>query len=318
MPWRLQVAEMAWQQGIDAYAASDHALLAALELHARIINAGTDASLLPPGFAFVESLPPPPNGTFWKFDIRSQAWWAHDAGAPEVRSQRLDDGVKYLVGVMWLPTGVCARFLRGVCVCFGLCARAFVCMCASNEMVAEARPRQAAAGCDVWAAALRRLLTVPQRQHCALPKTTPTCTCVHKHIHTHTNRTRTGWELGYNHYAGRLGVPMPETAKLLARHPVEFFTFHCECAGARVAPKAGRAVAVAGQRHRQGVPGQLAGRSHTAATHRTRTHTLATCCRAGGLGTLTHADTAMPLWRAGLARHTVCGGTPAPRASPPE
>jgi hypothetical protein len=32
----------------------------------------------------------------------------------------------------------------------------------------------------------------------------------------------------YNHYAGRLGIPMPETAKLLAAHPVEFFSFHCE------------------------------------------------------------------------------------------
>jgi hypothetical protein len=40
----------------------------------------------------------------------------------------------------------------------------------------------------------------------------------------------TGWELGFNHFAGRLGIPMPETATLLSRHPVEFHTFHCEAA----------------------------------------------------------------------------------------
>jgi hypothetical protein len=27
----------------------------------------------------------------------------------------------------------------------------------------------------------------------------------------------TGWEMGYNHYVGRLGMKMPETAALLAR-----------------------------------------------------------------------------------------------------
>jgi hypothetical protein len=27
----------------------------------------------------------------------------------------------------------------------------------------------------------------------------------------------TGWEMGYNHFVGRLGMKMPETAALLAR-----------------------------------------------------------------------------------------------------
>jgi hypothetical protein len=60
---------MAWQQDLDLYSAADHGLLAALELHARIINAGGDEGLLPPGFKFVESLPAPANQTFWKFDM---------------------------------------------------------------------------------------------------------------------------------------------------------------------------------------------------------------------------------------------------------
>jgi hypothetical protein len=30
----------------------------------------------------------------------------------------------------------------------------------------------------------------------------------------------------YNHYAGRLGIPMPETAKLLSRYPIEHHEFH--------------------------------------------------------------------------------------------
>lgn len=34
-----------------------------------------------------------------------------------------------------------------------------------------------------------------------------------------------GFELGYNHFAGRLGMPMPETARLLRRHPVDWYSF---------------------------------------------------------------------------------------------
>lgn len=30
----------------------------------------------------------------------------------------------------------------------------------------------------------------------------------------------------YNHYAGRLGIPMPETAALIKRYPIEHHEFH--------------------------------------------------------------------------------------------
>jgi hypothetical protein len=36
----LQTAEMAWQQDDDLFSSSGHVLAAALEVHARIINAG--------------------------------------------------------------------------------------------------------------------------------------------------------------------------------------------------------------------------------------------------------------------------------------
>jgi hypothetical protein len=52
----IQVAEMAWQQDMDLYSASDFALASMMELHARIINAwdaNKDESLLPLGFRWV-------------------------------------------------------------------------------------------------------------------------------------------------------------------------------------------------------------------------------------------------------------------------
>jgi hypothetical protein len=65
----LQTAEMAWQQNIDLYATANWALVAAMELHARIINAwdrGRNEALLPPGFKFFDkSMPPAPWGTQW-------------------------------------------------------------------------------------------------------------------------------------------------------------------------------------------------------------------------------------------------------------
>jgi hypothetical protein len=36
----LQTAEMAWQQDDDLFSSSNHVLAAALEVHARIVNAG--------------------------------------------------------------------------------------------------------------------------------------------------------------------------------------------------------------------------------------------------------------------------------------
>lgn len=65
----VQVAEMAWQQDIDLYSTANYSLVAAMELHARILNAGQDESLLPPGFKFVESMPEAKEGTFWKWDM---------------------------------------------------------------------------------------------------------------------------------------------------------------------------------------------------------------------------------------------------------
>lgn len=65
----MQVAEMAWQQDVDLYSTANYSVVAALELHARIINAGRSEALLPPGFKFVESLPKPKEGTLWKFDM---------------------------------------------------------------------------------------------------------------------------------------------------------------------------------------------------------------------------------------------------------
>lgn len=64
-----QVAEMAWQQDIDLYSTANYSMVAALELHARIINAGRNEALLPPGFKFVENMPKPKEGTIWKFDM---------------------------------------------------------------------------------------------------------------------------------------------------------------------------------------------------------------------------------------------------------
>ena len=65
----LQTAEMAWQQNIDLYATANWALVAAMELHARIVNAwdaGKQESLLPQGFKFYDtSMPRPPTGTQW-------------------------------------------------------------------------------------------------------------------------------------------------------------------------------------------------------------------------------------------------------------
>lgn len=65
----LQTAELAWQQNIDLYSTSDFALVAAMELHARIINAwdaGKNEALLPQGFKFFDvSMPPAPTGTTW-------------------------------------------------------------------------------------------------------------------------------------------------------------------------------------------------------------------------------------------------------------
>ena len=47
--YSLQVAEMAWQQDVDLYPTANHSLIVALELHARVINAGRSEALLQMG-----------------------------------------------------------------------------------------------------------------------------------------------------------------------------------------------------------------------------------------------------------------------------
>jgi hypothetical protein len=102
----LQTAEQAWQQNEDIYSSNNHALLAAMELHARIINADAaqNPGLLPPGFKRFKDMPPAPPGTQWRFDIRSQLWFAQDKASGTTVSY-LRDGVKYLLGIGHLPTG---------------------------------------------------------------------------------------------------------------------------------------------------------------------------------------------------------------------
>lgn len=134
----IQVAEAAWQQNEDLYGTGDYALPAALELHARIINAFNRTAQLPQGFKFFADMPAPPAGTVWQFDIREQLWHARNRTTGAI-VQTQNDGVKYIVGVTWMSTG---------------------------------------------------------------------------------------WEVAYNHYAGRLGMELPETAKLLRKYWPESHEFH--------------------------------------------------------------------------------------------
>jgi hypothetical protein len=102
----VQTAEQAWQQHEDIYSSNNHALLASMELHARIINADAaqNPGLLPPGFKRFKDMPAAPPGTQWRFDIRSQLWFAQDKASGRTMSY-LQDGVKYLLGIGHLPTG---------------------------------------------------------------------------------------------------------------------------------------------------------------------------------------------------------------------
>jgi len=133
----LQAAETAWQQDDDLYSSNNHVLAAAMEVHARIINAGRNESLLPPNFKLFESMPPPPAGCYWRINLGSQLWNAINKTSGAVVSE-LRDGFKYVLGSKYLPTA---------------------------------------------------------------------------------------WEIGYNHYAGRLGLHLPETAALLARNWPEYYSF---------------------------------------------------------------------------------------------
>jgi hypothetical protein len=98
----LQAAEMAWQQDEDWYSSSDHALAAAVELHARIVRAAADRDeqMLPQGFRFFESMPRPPMGMFWKYDLERQIWAAHNSTTSVRVMDKTKDNFKYMVGLM--------------------------------------------------------------------------------------------------------------------------------------------------------------------------------------------------------------------------
>jgi hypothetical protein len=101
------MAEMAWQQDEDLYSYKEYALAAALELHARIINAfnaGKNESALPPNFRWVENMPAPPAGSSWSFDTKTQLWSAY-SNTNGAKVTTLMDGKKYVVGAWALPTG---------------------------------------------------------------------------------------------------------------------------------------------------------------------------------------------------------------------
>jgi hypothetical protein len=134
----INVAEMAWQQNKDLYSANGYAIAAAMELHAKIINAGKDPSLLPAGFAFYESIPAPPTGCAWRWEGGQQLWMSYNS-VTGVKCSELRDGVKYILGSKYLSTN---------------------------------------------------------------------------------------WEIAFNHYVGRLGMWLPETATLLSRWWPDWFEFH--------------------------------------------------------------------------------------------
>jgi hypothetical protein len=117
-----------------------------MEFMARVINAWDahkNESLLPPGYRFYDtSMPAPPEGCDWAFDIQQQAWFARNRcaaacvavsaaaracdrdGRPRNSlpppltnahmrahrtsmrvASRLNDGHRYLLAVKYLPTG---------------------------------------------------------------------------------------------------------------------------------------------------------------------------------------------------------------------
>ena len=110
----LNVAEMAWGQGIDLYSCDNYALAASLEFTARLLNAGNDNDLLPPGFELSSRLPPPPTNTTWKFQLGQQTWVAVST-LDGTTFQELGTNVQFVVRACWVVR--CAG-LRYRCCCF--------------------------------------------------------------------------------------------------------------------------------------------------------------------------------------------------------
>lgn len=105
----MQAAETAWAQDEDEYAASGHALASALELHARVVNARLDGDEggLPPRYRFFESMPAAPKGCAWRWSVGTQGWASFNvtAGGEGRKCSDLSDGLKYALGIKYLPTG---------------------------------------------------------------------------------------------------------------------------------------------------------------------------------------------------------------------
>lgn len=88
-------------QSDDLYSSSNYALAAGMELHARLTNAwlnNKDTSMLPSGFKFYESMPAPPYGTRWQFDMKKQKWSAYYTSNGAWHSDS-PDSTKYLLGL---------------------------------------------------------------------------------------------------------------------------------------------------------------------------------------------------------------------------
>lgn len=130
----IQAAEMAWQQDEDWYSSGNYALAAGVELHARIVRAALDSNeaMLPRGFKFFESMPRPPKGLHWKFDLDRQIWAAHNATGLRV-FDKTQDNLKYMVrwcaGPCSLASACCMaaalpvmqRCLTACAVCIRVC-----------------------------------------------------------------------------------------------------------------------------------------------------------------------------------------------------
>lgn len=109
----IQAAETAWAQDTDEYAANDYALAAALELHARIINAflDKDESGLPPKFKFFESMPPPPPRCSWRWAVKSQGWSSFNTSGNGAKCSDLKNGLKYALGERLVCALDCCCFM---------------------------------------------------------------------------------------------------------------------------------------------------------------------------------------------------------------
>ena len=147
----IQTAELGWQQNRDLYSYNNYAIAAAMELHARIINAGIISSLLPTGYTFYNQsrfpeapAPAAPVGCSWKWEMATQLWTSYTSTGGRcnynnTKSAELRDGKKYVVGSKFLSTA---------------------------------------------------------------------------------------WEIGFNHYVGRLGMWLPETAALISKNWPDWYEFH--------------------------------------------------------------------------------------------